>query len=88
MNQFSQTVDRRKDPRQRTFKSAKIIHNKRCSVLDCRVINLSSTGARLDIVSVKELPPAFEMRVNPEPNYYPARLVWQKANVVGIEWAK
>jgi hypothetical protein len=88
MNRLSQTVERRHHPRQRTFKTGKIIHNNRCSVLDCRVINQSRTGARLDVLSMKELPPTFEMRVPPEPNYHPARLVWRKANVAGIEWAE
>jgi hypothetical protein len=88
MNRLSPTAERRHHPRQRTLKRAKIVHNKRCSVLDCKVINQSGTGARLDVLSVKDLPAMFEMQMSPEPGYRPARLVWRKANVAGVEWAE
>jgi hypothetical protein len=87
MNELPQTSNRRQQPRLRTLKRGKIIYNQRCSVLDCKVLNQSSTGARIDVLSVKELPGTFEMRLGPEPHVHVARVVWQKGNVVGIEWA-
>lgn len=41
--------EHRRQPRLRTLKSGKIVFNKKSSVLDCTIRNLSGTGACLQV---------------------------------------
>jgi len=77
----------RKVSRQRTLKPGKIVLNNRCSVLDCRVKDLSANGARLDTLGFAELPAEFELMVLPERKRHMVQRVWQKGSMVGVSFA-
>ncbi len=53
--------DRRLDARRKTLKSAKIIFNKRQSVIDCFVRDLSETGAKLMLPDMIPIPKQFKL---------------------------
>jgi hypothetical protein len=55
---------RRNKTRNKTLKSAKIIFNKRQSVLDCFVRDLSDTGAKLSFGDLVAVPRTFTLELN------------------------
>jgi hypothetical protein len=56
--------NRRNNSRKKTLKSAKIIFNKRQSVLDCFVRDVSDTGAKLQISDITAVPRKFTLIFN------------------------
>ena len=55
---------RRVRSRRKTLKSAKIVFNKRQSVLDCFVRDLSDTGARLSLGDLVPVPRTFTLELH------------------------
>ena len=56
--------NRRVTNRQKTLKSAKIVFNKKQSVIDCFVRDVSSTGAKLQVGDVVAIPRNFTLIFN------------------------
>jgi hypothetical protein len=56
--------NRRNTGRKKTLKSAKIIFNKKQSVIDCFVRDLSDTGAKLQVGDVVAIPRNFTLILN------------------------
>jgi hypothetical protein len=56
--------NRRITNRQKTLKSAKIIFNKKQSVIDCFVRDLSETGAKLQVSDQAGIPRNFTLTLN------------------------
>src|ERR1700688_3166262 len=57
-------VEYRKHPRHRTLKGGKIIYNRRLTVIDCVIRNLSPGGACLE-VNTHYLPDEFQLTIPP-----------------------
>ena len=55
---------RRIRTRRKTLKSAKIVFNKRQSVLDCFVRDLSDTGAKLSLGEMTPVPKTFTLELH------------------------
>jgi hypothetical protein len=53
--------NRRITNRQKTLKSAKIVFNKKQSVIDCFVRDLSDTGAKLQVADLVAVPKTFTL---------------------------
>ena len=52
-------VEYRKHPRHRTLKGGKIIFNRRLTVMDCIIRNMSAGGACLEVAAPAALPKRF-----------------------------
>jgi hypothetical protein len=68
--------ERRKLPRMRVLKSAKIVLGK-SSVLDCVVRDLTNVGAGIEIPNAIVLPPQLGMTFDGGRSIRPCRLVWR-----------
>jgi hypothetical protein len=77
-----QVEQRRKSPRRRTLMSGKIVFNKKSSVIDCTVCNLSAEGACLRLAGVASLPDQFDLLI--DGTLRPAKLIWRSYRQVGI----
>jgi hypothetical protein len=56
--------NRRVTNRRKTLKSAKIVFNKKQSVIDCFVRDMSDTGAKLTVGDLMAVPRAFTLILN------------------------
>jgi hypothetical protein len=79
-------MERRRQPRTRTLKSARILLNHHHSVIDCTVRNLSPQGARLDVASALGIPDEFDVIFDADHSIRPCRLVWHKEKQLGVEF--
>ena len=68
--------NRREQFRRTVIKGAKIVFNDRQSTLDCRVRDMTTEGARLDLSTQQLLPHEFELQVS-----------GNQARRCGLRWA-
>ncbi len=81
-----QVVEKRRHPRRRVLKQARIIFNNRFSVVDCTVRDLSLSGCRIRLQAPLVLPHAFIVAFPLLEVERPARLVWQNELEAGVEF--
>jgi hypothetical protein len=79
-------VERRRKPRARTLKSARIVFNHHRSVIDCTVRNLSPLGACLNAASAIGIPDTFDVIFDADHSVRPCRMVWHKETQLGVEF--
>lgn len=79
-------AERRKAPRARALKGAKIAFNEHRSVIDCVVRNLTAVGAMLQVPSTVGIPEQFDFRFEHERDYRRARVIWRREDSLGIEF--
>ena len=78
--------NRRRTPRQKTFKSAKILLNNRASVIDCLLRNVSETGAQLQLSNTAGVPSTFELAFD---NHIRACTVqWRHGSRLGVSFSQ
>ena len=75
--------ERRKRPRLRVLKSAKLVLRK-SSVFDCVVRDLTNVGAGIEIPNTIDLPEALEMTFDGGRSIRPCRLVWRTFSRTGV----
>jgi hypothetical protein len=80
-------MERRRQTRARTLKSARILFNQHHSVIDCTVRNLSPVGACLNVASALGIPERFDVIFESDHSIRPCRLVWHKEKQLGVEFA-
>ena len=80
--------DRRSTKRRRTVLTGKVLFNKRASVLDCTVRDLSDSGAQLTLADVSALPPDFELEIPSNDLLVPARVMWSRGKNHGIRFVQ
>jgi hypothetical protein len=78
------TQERRRAPRKRVLKGARIVFNNHRSTIDCLVRSLSKHGAVLGLPSRAGIPREFELLLDGE--LRPARIVWESGGKIGIDW--
>jgi hypothetical protein len=78
-------VERRKIPRHRTLKAGLIAFN-RAAAIECRVRNLSTIGACLDVASQIGIPDEFTLVIEHEGLKKKCRVIWRKPNRLGVEF--
>jgi len=76
-------VEYRKHPRHRTLKGGKIIYNRRLTVIDCIIRNMSVGGACLEVAS-QYLPDEFELSIPIDCVKHHCRVAWRTPNRVGV----
>lgn len=75
--------ERRAMPRLRVLKAGTIAFNHGAG-LSCRVRNLSTAGACLEVASPMGIPDSFVLAIDGEPALRPSRVVWRKENRIGV----
>ncbi len=58
--------DHRHDQRYRVLRAGRMLLNNKSSVIDCSVRNLSRGGACLEVTSVRDIPPLFDLQISGE----------------------
>jgi hypothetical protein len=76
--------ERRKHPRLRVFKSAKLILGK-SAVYDCVVHDLTNVGARIGIPNANHLPEKLSILFDRGRISRSCRFVWRKLTGAGVE---
>ena len=77
--------ERRKILRGRTFKGGSIAIN-RASGIDCRVRNMSSVGACLEVTSQIGVPDDFVLVVSYDRVKQPCRVIWRTDTRLGVQF--
>jgi hypothetical protein len=85
MSEIATFNDRRRFPRFRVLKRARIVLHERASVIDCTVRNVSETGACLVLAAAAVMPQTFELSIDSLP-YRTCRVIWQYCDRVGVEF--
>jgi hypothetical protein len=76
--------DRRKNARQRTYLGAQISFNRRSSIMDCIVRNISGEGAKLAFTNTCGVPQEFDLSVPQNARTFRARVIWRRADEAGV----
>lgn len=79
-------MEKRKDPRTRTLKTARIVFNEGRSVIDCVVRNLSPHGALVVVPSLLGVPETFELHIERDGFRRVARTIWKREGKIGVEF--
>jgi len=80
-------MERRRQQRVRTLKSARIVFNQHHSVIDCTVRNLSDRGACLSVASAVGIPERFDVMFDADHSVRSCRMIWHKEKQIGVEFA-
>ncbi len=80
-------MEKRREPRVRILKAARIVFNERRSVIDCTVRNLSAVGACLNVASTLGIPERFEVMFDADNSSRACHVVWHKEKQLGVEFA-
>lgn len=82
---MSALAEKRVAPRRNTMILATIVFNAGQTRMDCVIRNLSDTGAKLEVASVKMIPQSFELMVarhRPQS----CRVAWRAIKELGVEF--
>ena len=77
-------LDRRREQRRRSLLGAKLSFNHRQTLYDCVIRNFSASGALLVFADQTLLPMDFDMQVAQWKEAFRAKLVWRRAEQVGV----
>jgi hypothetical protein len=80
-------LERRRSPRLRTLKAARILLNQHRSALDCTVRNLTQIGACLTVPSTVGIPDRFDVIFESDHSMRACRMIWHKEKQIGVEFA-
>jgi hypothetical protein len=79
--------ENRKVQRSRTLKAGTIsLHLG--GAIDCKIRNLSSTGAHLEVTSQLGIPDSFILLTKPDRIQHPCRVKWRKDHHIGVVFQK
>jgi hypothetical protein len=81
----AQQPERRKATRHRTLKAGSITFN-RAGGIDCRVRNLSTTGACLEVASQVGIPDEFALVIEVDRLKQACKVTWRTATRLGVEF--
>lgn len=76
--------ERRKKRRARALKAGKIVFNRRLSVIDCTVRNLTNDGACLVVSSPIGVPDNFDLLIPIDNLKRSCRVIWKSADKIGV----
>jgi hypothetical protein len=77
--------ERRRVPRQRTFKGGAILFGT-APLIDCTIRNLTEFGAALEIGANAEVPDRFTLLIKPEGRKRLCRVAWRQPGKLGVEF--
>jgi hypothetical protein len=78
-------LEKRLSPRRNTMIVASIVYDGGRSHVDCVIRNLSESGAKLEVATVRGIPPSFDLMV---PGHRPqhCRVVWRALKQMGVQF--
>ena len=85
MSQLSLNEERRRVPRQRTLKSARIVIDPQMPELECVVRNLSPEGALLLVPSLA-VPGRFDLILSTSRTRQTCKVAWRAHDRVGVQF--
>lgn len=77
--------ERRKVPRQRTFKGGAIIFGT-APVVECTIRNLTEAGAGLEIGAHAVVPDRFTLLIKPEGRKRGCQVIWRQPGKIGVRF--
>ena len=77
--------ERRRKPRSRVLKGAKIVLGG-TSLFDCVVRNLTNSGARVQISNAMDLPEVVAITFDGGRTCRPCRVAWRRLNETGVQF--
>jgi hypothetical protein len=77
--------EHRDTERRKTLKTGQIVFNGGRSTITCTVRNMSSRGAKLEVVSVVGIPDTFDLVLAPH-SKQPCRVKWRRLKELGVEF--
>ena len=77
--------ERRRAPRKKVLKGVKVVYNDGHCILDCMVVNLSPTGACLDLPTYVPLPETVILRFD-DGHEHLAQVVWSTSTRLGVRF--
>jgi PilZ domain len=77
-------IERRKEPRQKSLLGGKVVFNRRHSVMDCVVKNISPHGALVVFPQVSLTPSEFMLHIPHRDETYSAKLIWRHHDRAGV----
>ena len=78
-------TDRRKENRHRTLKAGLIAFN-RAGTIECRVRNISPTGACLEVAGPAGIPDEFLLLIEHDQLKKNCRVVWRQPTKLGVQF--
>ncbi len=79
-------LERRRVPRTRVLKGAKIILNDRSSLSDCTVRNLTNVGASVHVPSTMGIPDVFALSFDCGRSSRQCLVIWRAENKIGVSF--
>lgn len=79
------TPDKRRTRRKRVILGAQISSRGLATSIDCRVRDLSETGACLLVASPLGIPDTFDLALN-DGSFKPCKVEWRKADRIGVSF--
>lgn len=79
-------ADRRTEPRRRIARSATISDFVAPAPIPCVILDISSTGARLDVLNAATVPGMFKLIIDLEGSEHMCEVVWRKEHSVGVRF--
>lgn len=79
-------AERRRETRQRVFKSGNIAFNGNTGVMECLVRNRSPRGAKLAFGDLVGVPPRFSLMISGQDAPRPAMVRWRGETELGVEF--
>ena len=79
------TPERREHPRRRQLRKGKVVFRKGCSVMDCVVLDLNESGAKLQLADWMGLPDRVELRIENGPTHM-AEVRHRTMEIVGVQF--
>jgi len=77
-------IERRAKHRANTTQSGCAAFPKAAAEVPCAVLNFSSQGACVAFAPGTAVPRFFDLRISRDPKLQAVRVVWQRANMVGV----
>ena len=65
---------------------AKIATSNHTLSVDCKVLDVSLTGARLEVDGAVEIPQRFDLIFNRDGIKYPCQIIWSKDKLIGVKF--
>ena len=78
--------ERRKTPRSRMLKAARITAKDHRGSIDCTIRNMSANGACLNVASPLGIPDRFDLVVEADQSTHACRVIWRKEKQIGVEF--
>ena len=78
----------RRAPRERAFLAARISYSNGAMSAPCTVMQISATGAKLNIPAAMNLPDAFQIAITQKSVDCRATLVWRRGDVAGVAFQR